>query len=316
MKEAIILLNMGGPNNLGEVKVFLNNMFNDRRIIQAPSLIRKIISFLIVKSRLKEATQNYRELGGKSPIVDYTKSLIQKLEQKTGVETTFAMRYTPPFTKEALEKIQNVDKIYAIPLYPHFSSTTTQSSFDALFEEAKKLGIQDKIVTIDNYHLNPQYNEAIINSIQESLEGEDPSQYDLIFSAHGLPQKIIDQGDLYQKHIKENVAFASQLLEEKGIHFNNVHLAYQSRVGPLQWTKPYLDEKLKELSNKKVLLYPIAFTVDNSETEFELDVEYREVAEELGYESYKVAKAPNDDPAFIDALNNIYEQIKSEANNR
>ncbi len=220
------------------------------------------------------------------------------------------MRYTPPFTKEALEKIKDADKIYAIPLYPHFSSTTTQSSFDALFEEAEKLGIEDKIVTVDNYHLNPQYNEAIVNSIQETLGDENPEEYDLIFSAHGLPQKIIDQGDLYQKHIKENVAYASQLLKEQGIDFANVHLAYQSRVGPLQWTKPYLDEKLKELDNKKVILYPIAFTVDNSETEFELDVEYREVAEELGYESYKVAKAPNDNPEFINALDNIYRRIK------
>lgn len=311
MKEAIILLNMGGPNNLSEVKVFLHNMFNDHRIIQAPKLIRKLIAFIIVKSRLKEATENYKALGGKSPIVDYTKALITKLEEKTGVETTFAMRYTPPFTKEALEKIKDADKIYALPLYPHFSSTTTQSSFDALFKEADKLGIRDKISTIDNYHLNPQYNQAIVDSIQDTLAEEDAHSYDLIFSAHGLPQKIIDQGDHYQQHIKENVAYASKLLEDQGIHFANIHLAYQSRVGPMKWTKPYLDEKLKSLENKKVILYPIAFTVDNSETEFELDVEYREVAEELGFESYKVAKAPNDNPSFIKALEDIYLSIKN-----
>ncbi|MCH9813855.1 MAG: ferrochelatase [Epsilonproteobacteria bacterium] len=308
MKKAIVLLNMGGPNNLAEVKLFLDNMFNDKRIITAPKPIRKIISWAIVKSRLKEATNNYRLLGGKSPIVGYTKELVSKVEQVTGIKTTFAMRYTPPFTQEALEEIKDADKIYAIPLYPHHSRTTTESSFDALHQSAKKLQITDKIVKVSHYHRDVHYNQTLIERIKEALSHENAQNYDLIFSAHGLPQKVIDQGDLYQQHIEENVAIVSEMLAQQNIDFQNIHLAYQSKVGPLQWTKPYLDEKLKSLKNKNVIICPIAFTIDNSETEFELEIEYREVAESLGFIHYKVAKAPNDHPLFVELIKSFVVQ--------
>lgn len=305
MREAIVLMNMGGPNNLSEVEVFLKNMFNDKRIISAPKPIRKLIATMIVRSRLKPATENYEALGGKSPIVDYTKALVSKVEAATGIKTVFAMRYTPPFTCEAMEEIKDAEKLYAIPLYPHHSTTTTESSYDALHEVFAHIVQPDMVVEIKSYHTNALYNQAIVERIKESLDGKDAGEYDLIFSAHGLPQKVIDKGDLYVKHIEENVAVASKMLQDAGIHFADVHLAYQSRVGPMTWTKPYLDETLRSIKNKKVILYPIAFTIDNSETEFELDVEYREVAEELGYESYQVAKAPNDHPLFVEAIKSL-----------
>ncbi|MEN8726569.1 MAG: ferrochelatase [Sulfurovum sp.] len=311
MKRAILLMNMGGPNNLNEVETFLNNMFNDKRIISAPKPIRMIIAKLITWNRKKEAQSSYAALGGRSPLVGYTKKLIEKLE--TGLDATvhMAMRYTPPYSSDTLQGLKNVDEIYAIPLYPHYSSTTTLSSMEDLEENIKKQGINAKVKTLDSYYKHPDYIAATIARIKETLGTDDPDEFELVFSAHGLPQSIIDNGDDYQRHIKYNVYHARKALLEAGMHFHKTHLAYQSRLGPLEWIRPYLEDKLKNLKKKKVIIYPIAFTIDNSETEFELDVEYREVAEEIGFDEYRVAKAPNDHPSFVKCITNIYESMKA-----
>lgn len=309
MQKSVLLLNMGGPNNIDEVKVFLTNMFNDKNIITAPKPIRKMIAWLITTTRLKEAKSNYAHLGGKSPIVGYTEKLVKALEQKIDAKVEYAMRYTPPFTKEVLERVKDNDEIYAIPLYPHYSSTTTLSSFEALYEEAKKMGIEHKIKTVDAYYKDPAYIQSIVERIKETVGDEDPNEYELVFSAHGLPQKIIDNGDNYQRHIRYTLFYARKALMLQKINFYKTHLAYQSRLGTLEWIRPYLEDKLKSLTKKKVIIFPIAFTVDNSETEFELDIEYKEIADELGFEEYKVAKAPNDHPMFVEALKGIYEKM-------
>lgn len=311
MKNAILLLNMGGPNNLDEVEVFLNNMFNDKRIISAPKPIRYLIAKLITFKRKNEAKNNYKALGGKSPIVAYTNKLIQELQKSIkDASVHMVMRYTPPFAHDVVKDLRGVKNIYAIPLYPHFSSTTTLSSYDDLEKEFKKHEITAKIKKVDAYYNDSHYNNAVIERIKESLNGDDPSEFELVFSAHGLPKKIIEKGDLYQKHIKQNVYHARKALVKNNIEFYKTHLAYQSRLGPLEWIRPYLDDKLKSLTKKKVIIYPIAFTIDNSETEFELDVEYKEIAEELGFEEYRVAKAPNNHPEFVKCITNIYKNLK------
>ena len=309
MQKSVLLLNMGGPNNIDEVKVFLTNMFNDKNIISAPKPIRKMIAWLITTSRLKEAKSNYAHLGGKSPIVGHTEKLVNALEQKIDAKVEYVMRYTPPFSNEILERVKDSDEIYAIPLYPHYSSTTTLSSFEALYEEAKKMGIEHKIKTVDAYYKEPAYIQSIVERIKETLADADPSEYELVFSAHGLPQKIIDKGDSYQRHIRYTLYYARKELMRQKINFHNTHLAYQSRLGPMEWIRPYLEDKLKSLTKKRVIIFPIAFTVDNSETEFELDIEYKEIADELGFEEYKVAKALNDHPSFVEALKEIYEKM-------
>lgn len=313
MKRAILLMNMGGPNNLDEVEVFLNNMFNDKRIISAPKPLRMLIAKLITWKRKEEAKSNYAALGGRSPLVDYTKKLISKLE--TGIDATvhMAMRYTPPYSSDTLQELKDIDEIYAIPLYPHYSSTTTLSSIEDLEESMRKQGIKAKVKTLESYYRHPDYIAATVERIRETLGGDNAEEFELVFSAHGLPQKIIDRGDSYQRHIKYNVYHARKALLQAGLHFHKTHLAYQSRLGPLEWIRPYLDDKLKSLKKKKVILYPIAFTIDNSETEFELDVEYREIAEEMGFEEYRVSKAPNDHPSFVKCIANLYESMKETA---
>ena len=312
MKRAILLMNMGGPNNLDEVEVFLNNMFNDKRIIGAPKPIRSMIAKFITYKRKDEAKENYAQLGGKSPLVGYTNSLIEQLQPIIKDATIhMVMRYTPPFAIDVLEELKDVDEFYAIPLYPHYSETTTLSSYDDLYDSMDALRIRARVKTIDAYYKDNYYNNSIVGRIKEALDGDNPEDYELVFSAHGLPKRIIDKGDSYQKHIRQNVYQARKALLKEGVEFHNTHLAYQSRLGPLEWIRPYLDDKLKALKKKKVIIFPIAFTLDNSETEFELDVEYREVAQELGFIEYRVAKAPNAHPEFVKCVTNIYENMKA-----
>ena len=310
MKKAIVLMNMGGPNNISEVEVFLKNMFNDKYIITAPQPIRALIAFIITNLRKKEACSNYEALGGMSPIVGYTKRLVRRLNKHLDVDVFYKMRYTPPFAKDVLEGLESYDEIYALPMYPHYSSTTTQSSIEELQRWAKKLKLKAKIKTLDFYYDNIFYNQAIVERIKESLNGENSEEFTLIFSAHGLTQKTIDDGDPYQKHILKNVEYVKKELKKQNINFCRIHVAYQSRVGPMEWLRPYLEDKLAEIKSKKLIIYPISFTLDNSETKFELDIEYREIANELGFEDYRVSQCVNSHELFIKAIIDIYKNLK------
>lgn len=313
-KEAIILLNMGGPNNLSEVEVFLTNMFNDPNIITTKSkLLRKFIATMITFFRTESSQEIYRELGGKSPIVGHTENLVKALQEALpDVYIDFVMRYTPPFADSVVEKLKEkqIEKVYMLPLYPQYSTTTTKSSFED-FEEVYHKAKGDALVyEIKHYFELPLYNEAIIERIQEGLEGDKPEEYHLIFSAHGLPQKIVDAGDPYQQHVQRHVNLLKETLERKGVHFKHITLAYQSKVGPMKWLEPSLETMLENTRNENVLIYPIAFTIDNSETDFELGVEYKEIADELGFKKYKVAPCVNDHPLFVKALVELYEKMK------
>lgn len=314
-KEAVVLLNMGGPNNLDEVEVFLKNMFSDKNILTMKSnLLRKFVGGMIVFTRTESSQDIYRQIGGKSPIVGHTKELVKKLQDRLGsdVMVDFAMRYTPPFAKEVIERInkEEVEKIYLIPLYPQYSTTTTKSSLED-FEEVYHLSRADAVlVEIKHFFENESYNKAVIARIQEQMQDAKYEDFDMIFSAHGLPQKIIDAGDVYERHVKKHVEILKKKLEEEGMNFHKVHLAYQSKLGPMEWLKPSLGDKLESIKDKGVVIFPIAFTIDNSETDYELDIEYREVAEELGIKEYRVCRCLNDNDFFVDALQEIYERMR------
>ena len=309
MKKALVLLNMGGPNNLDEVKVFLSNMFNDANIITVKSaLLRRFIAFMITSTRTKKAQANYAKLGGKSPLVGYTKQLVEKLQSALpALHVTFAMRYTPPFCDAVIEelKAKGIEEVILLPLYPHYSTTTTKSSVEDFMKVAKALGFQARIRVIDRFFENASYNRLLVKKIKEALGENDPTQMELIFSAHSLPQEIIANGDPYQREITLHVKLVEQLLHEEGVQFKEVHLAYQSKLGPVKWLEPSMEEKLSTLENKNALIVPISFTIDNSETEFELSMEYAELAHQLGFERYIVAKCPNDDEAFVECIKGL-----------
>lgn len=314
-KEAVILLNMGGPNNLQEVEMFLTNMFNDKNILTMKSgLLRKFVGGMITFSRTENSQEIYRKLGGKSPIVGHTQNLVKKLQARLGdnVVVDFVMRYTPPFANEVIEKLnkEEINKIYLIPMYPQFSTTTTKSSLEDFEECYHKSKGSALVAEIKHYFENISYNNSIIESIKDTVGSSDYRDFDIIFSAHGLPVKIIKAGDVYEQHIKRHVEILKVMLRDKNMNFHDVHLAYQSKVGRMEWLKPSLEDKLKNVRNRGVVIFPIAFTIDNSETDFELNIEYREVAEKLGFKEYRVCKCPNDSTSFVDALIEIYDKMK------
>ena len=341
MKKALILLNMGGPNNLSEVEVFLKNMFNDPFILGVKSdFWRSVLAALIVKSRTASARSNYEKLGGRSPICSITEALCERVNllarAKLGAGLKFenaadagaaneppqsiptqsevlqneapqdekpidelvcdyAMNYTPPFAEDVFKKYADFDEIILMPLYPHFSKTTVQSSLCSAETALKRLGIKNYRI-IDIFYDSAAYNEILLNLIASCIakfSADEISQISLIFSAHSLPVKMIAAGDPYEAQVGAHVEILKDLLAARGIKFKEIILAYQSRLGPVKWLEPNIADVLRDLQSKKALIFPIAFCVDNSETDFELDIFYRAQARELGYEYYEVCKCPN-----------------------
>jgi ferrochelatase len=303
INKAIVLLNMGGARSKDELKMFLTNMFNDKNILTVNPLLRKIIAFFIVNSRLDSAWENYEEIGNESPINKLTEQLVLNVNDKIKEYKTYQiMRYTPPFAKDVITQMKEdgIEEVILLPLYPQYSTTTTKSSLED-FEKYAKDAFKTRI--IEPFYKNDLFNECIINEIVKNVNI--PSDYNLVFSAHGLPQKIVDAGDPYEKQMIEHVDILSTMLKEKGVEFKSITLAYQSKVGPMKWLEPSLDEGLVTFKDDNVLIYPLAFIVDNSETDFELSIEYKEIAEEIGIHDYKVCKCVNASDEFIEAIKDI-----------
>ena len=307
VKRGVLLLNMGGPNSIDEVELFLRNMFADKNILPMNPIMRRFVGNIIVKKRLKEAQENYKILGGKSPLNEITDSLCKKVEEKTSTPTLPAMRYVPPFAKEALSKFKSmgIEEVILFPMYPHYSTTTTLSSIEDIKDRAKELEYYFHMIIVEPYYKDERYIDIQCDRIVEALGDKDAKEFELILSAHGLPMSIIKAGDPYQKHIEENASLISQRLAQRGIEFKKQTLAYQSKVGKGAWLEPNLVDILRNPNNLKVLIYPLSFTIDNSETLFELDIEHREIANKIGYDDYIVAKCPNDREDFVEFISDI-----------
>ncbi len=313
MKEAVVLLNMGGPSSLVEVEMFLRNMFNDPNILNIKSdFLRKMVASFIVNRRVEESKKNYEKIGGSSPIIGHTFSLIEKLRSLDDSRFyTYSMRYTPPFAKSVIEELKSmeIEKITLFSMYPQYSTTTTKSSIDEFKSLLDDAQFYPEISMVDKYYDNREYNIAIIERIKESLKESSASEFDLIFSAHGLPQSVIDRGDPYQKEIEKNVDILKNMLGHEGLDFKSVTVSYQSKVGPMKWIEPSTEKRLKELKGSKVIIYPIAFTIDNSETDYELSIEYRELASKLNIEDYRVSKCLNDSLLFANSIVSLVEKV-------
>ncbi|MDE5591440.1 MAG: ferrochelatase [Helicobacter sp.] len=306
IKKAIVLLNMGGPNNLNEVKVFLQNMFNDPYILSIKSdLWRSLLASFIANGRLEEAKNNYLQIGGKSPIVEHTFALTKQLAQlDESCFYTYAMRYTPPFAKDVVRELwrKEIEEITLFSMYPHFSYTTTQSSYDDFIKALERLDYHPRLSFVRHYYWEKSYNEAIINRIEEALGDDDSYEFHLICSAHSLPKRNIDRGDPYQQEIIKNVEILKEILEKRGIFFASVCVAYQSKLGPIKWLEPNLQNLLKHYKGKKILIVPIAFSIDNSETDFELSIQYKQKAYNIGIADYRVARCLNSGEDFAKSI--------------
>jgi ferrochelatase len=214
------------------------------------------------------------------------------------------MRYVPPFADIALEKCQKegIDELILFPMYPQYSTTTTLSSVEDIESRCELLGYTPKMTVIDPYYDDYDYIEASCEKIIEAMEGKETQEYDLLLSAHGLPVSIIQAGDPYQNQVEGNASAIKIYLHERGIKFHDIKLVYQSKVGSSDWLEPNLVDVLRNPTHRKVIIFPLAFTVDNSETVFELDIEHREIAQKIKYDAYEVAKCMNDSDKFVDLI--------------
>ncbi len=312
-KIGVVLLNMGGPDSLEAIQPFLYNLFSDHDIIQIPKPIQRPVAWIISKTRAQKTEEYYKAMGGKSPQKEQTEEQAKALQKELGdnFKVVVAMRYWHPFTEEALEELknENLEKIILLPLYPQFSKTTTGSSFNEFFrqfENFKRKGFFKNVGVIDikSYHNYPTYIKAVVENIKQNLPNY--KDYHFLFSAHSLPEKIIREGDPYQKQIEETV----NLIKE---HFPDVEssLAYQSKVGPVKWLEPMTDEMIIELAKKgvkKLAVVPVAFVSEHSETLYELDIQYGKLAKEHGIQDYKRIPTLQTHPTFIKALTELVKE--------
>ncbi len=292
--KAIILHNMGGARSENELKEFLYNMFKDKRIISSP--IRHILAPIIANTRYKKVWKNYEKIGG-SKIYEITQNLVSKMQKYTDYEVTYVMRYTKPFLKDIIHKY---NEIILLPMYPHYSFTTYESAIDDL----KESDFKGKVSIVKPFFKENEFNNIIVENILKEIKN--PKEYNLIFSAHGIPEKLIQKGDKYYSHIKKHVEILSTMVE-----FKSINLAFQSRFGKSEWLKPYLEDTLKQFKNENVVIYPLSFMIDNSETDLELRIEYRHIAKEIGINEYKVIKCPNDDEKIAKFLVRIANESRN-----
>ena len=304
-KIAVVLLNLGGPDKLSSVKEFLFNLFYDPAIIRLKNPFRWLLAKFISSKREKTAQEIYAQMGGGSTILPVTKKQAELLEVelnknlKSEFKVFVSMRYWHPFASEAINKIEKFspDEILLLPLYPQFSTTTTKSSLD----EFSKLLKDTKIKTTCCYYKDPNFIKAHVDLIKEKLPKE---KFRILFSAHGLPEYIIKNGDPYQWQIEQTV---NSIIKEIG-QVDHV-ICYQSKVGRLKWLGPSTEEELHKAAeeNIAVVVVPIAFVSDHSETLVELDIEYKELFKEKCSKAYIRVPALNEDANFIKAL---FEQTK------
>ena len=308
---AVVLFNLGGPDSLNAVQPFLFNLFYDPAIIRVLNPFRWLLASVISKKRAPIAREIYEHLGGKSPILDFTKkqasALQKKLETFGNLKVFIAMRHWHPMTEETLIDVNkyNPDEVILLPLYPQFSSTTSGSSIKEWDRLAKKLSFNFRTKKICCYAKAPEWIDAQIDLIKIELKKIDkkiPLRF--LFSAHGLPKKIIAQGDPYQSQVERT---ANQLVEMLGKKTLDWRICYQSRVGPLEWIGPSTEKALQEAANDGVgvIIIPIAFVSEHSETLVELDIEYKKLAAEIGVIAYHRVQTVSDHPKFINCLANL-----------
>lgn len=309
-KISVVLFNLGGPDGQESVRPFLRNLFSDPAIIGLPFGLRHLLAEIISRSRNKEASANYQLMGGGSPIMpetiaqrDALLSALQAADPETEWQVEIAMRYWRPRAKRALQNVKAFapDEVVLLPLYPQFSTTTTGSSFQEWDNLAGK-NPPWKTRRVISYETAEGLICANLASILDVFEKADKSlSWRLLFSAHGLPEKIIAAGDPYQNQIEQTAAAIAAHLPEA---LSDWVVCYQSRVGPLKWIGPSTEDEIERAArdNKAVLILPIAFVSEHVETLVELDIEYREVAEEHNIAGYLRANTVQARAEFIAEL--------------
>lgn len=309
MKRAVILFNLGGPDAPSAVRPFLFNLFNDPAIIDYPAPLRWTLAQLISRARAKTAEAIYANIGGRSPLLELTRAQAKALEAELNSvgdasnRVFIAMRYWHPRAGQTAAEVAafQPDEIVLLPLYPQYSTTTTGSSVAEWMEAIGRWSLPARTHMIRSYPADPAFAAAQADLLKQTMAQAEGKPVRILFSAHGLPQKVIDAGDPYQQEIEMS---AIAIARAGGFARADWTICYQSKVGPMKWLEPSLDQELARAAADKVgvVILPIAFVSEHSETLVELDIEYRHRADALGITPYLRVPALGTHPAFIAGL--------------
>lgn len=306
MKTAVLLMSMGGPSSLKDVRPFLFNLFNDPAILRTPAAVRYPLAKLISFKREKEACEIYRKIGGYSPLLENTQAQAAALEKELGEDHRcfVGMSYSEPSIGAAMKEIKKEapDRIVLLPLYPQYSTTTTASVLREAHKAAQKEGIKQPLIAIENFYENEGFIAAFVELIREKeKQAHAFGKPVLLFSAHGLPERIVTKGnDPYPYQCWETMKNMTSVLKSG----SEAVLCYQSRVGPMKWIEPYIEDEIDRAAGHKrpIVVIPLSFVSEHSETMVELGMVYRERALLKGAPFYDVVPTVGIHPAFIKGL--------------
>lgn len=294
---AVVLMNLGGPDKPESVQPFLFNLFNDPAILELPTPLRRFLAWLLARRRAPVARETYARIGGRSPLLENTQAQARALERELSdlgeARVFIAMRYWHPLTEETARAVAawNPSDVLLLPLYPQFSGTTTGSSLKRWSEAAAACGIAVPTRAVCCYPEQPGFIAAAADLIQQALEqAATRGRPRLLLSAHGLPKKTVARGDPYQSQIERSASAIVQAIGRRDSAWQDIEhvVCYQSRVGPLEWLGPYTDAEIARAARegRPIVLFPLAFVSEHSETLVELDIDYRRLAEAGGAPAY------------------------------
>ncbi len=317
MKIVVLLMNLGGPDSLGNVKKFLFNLFNDKYIIRLPKFFRYLLAKTISITRNKKSQKIYELIGGGSPILKETNDQIDKLNIELKSEFPEHEFYVMPLMRHFYPKIEdktkeiheiNPDKILLLPLYPQFSTTTTLSSVEEIME---KLNNDPRIKVSCCYFNNENFIKSHCDVILENIKNIDYKKYRFLFSAHSLPQKIIDAGDPYSYQIEKSVKLIVDGLKLEDLDYK---ITYQSKVGPIKWLLPQTEDEILKCceENLNIVIIPVAFVSEHVETLVELDIEYKEIADNYKIDYIRISTLRCNKYFIASLVDNIGLLIKSD----
>ncbi len=307
VRIAVVLMNLGGPDRLEAVQPFLFNLFSDPAILRLPALARLPLARIIAWRRSRVAQEIYRKLGGGSPLLANTDAQARALEAVLGPQHRcfVAMRYWNPTSEQTAREVVDwaADEVVCLPLYPQFSTTTTASSLAAWRASMRRLGIECSTRVVCCYPSDAGFVEAIAGLIRPALDTatghEKPPR--LLLTAHGLPKRIVQAGDPYPNQVEITAAAVIAALNRPGLDWM---VCYQSRVGPLEWIGPATDDEIRRAGKDSVpvVVAPISFVSEHSETLVELDLDYRDLATASGVPAYHRVPTVGTEPGFIRSL--------------
>jgi len=308
-RTAVVIYNLGGPDSPEAVYPFLKNLFSDPMILRMPAPVRAFLCRFIAWRRAPVAQEIYAQIGGRSPILPETEKQAVALQRVLGdaYRVFIAMRYWHPFAEDTARDVAawKPERVVLVPLYPQFSTTTTESFTRIWRQSAHSAELDVPTADICCWPEAAGFIDAMTRAAEAAIDRlPNGMAYRVLYSAHGLPKKIVEAGDPYAHQVERTAAAVHSKLRDSAADHA---ICYQSRVGPMEWLKPYTEDEIRRAAadGKALVVVPVAFVSEHSETLVELDIEYSKLAKEVGVPAYIRASTVNDDPAFIESLAGI-----------